>query len=55
MTAGLVIALAADNPPLDGLRLGAAMAAARLGHLEATLHAPDVADLERAVEVRPID
>jgi fructose-1-phosphate kinase PfkB-like protein len=53
VTAGLAIALAAGRPPLDGVRLGVAMAAARLRHLEAILDPADVAALEREITVQP--
>lgn len=51
VTAGLAIGLAAGRRPLDALRLGAAMAAARLRHLEATLDPDEVPVLERELTV----
>jgi fructose-1-phosphate kinase PfkB-like protein len=55
VTAGLAIGLAAGRPPLDGLRLGAAMAAARLRHLEATLDPAEVVRWEREITVQHVD
>lgn len=52
VTAGLAIALATGRPALDGVRLGVAMAAARLRHLEATLDPADVAALKREIAVQ---
>lgn len=51
VTAGLAIGLAAGRRPLDALRLGAAMAAARLRHIEATLDPDEVPVLERELTV----
>jgi 1-phosphofructokinase len=51
VTAGLALGLAAGRDPIDALRLGTAMAAARLRHLETMLEPGDVPALERAVTV----
>ena len=53
VTAGLAIALARGDDPLDGLILGTAMAASTLGHLDASVE-PGVVDAYRA-GVRVID
>ena len=51
VTAGLALGLAGGHDPIDALRLGMAMAAARLRHLETTLEPGDVPALEAAVTV----
>ena len=51
VTAGLALGLAAARSPLDALRLGVAMAAARLAHLEMTLDPSDVPAIERRLRV----
>ena len=53
VTAGLAVGLADGRPVIDALRLGVAMAAARLRHFEISLDPRDVPGLERAVRVEP--
>ncbi|HEY8438579.1 MAG TPA: PfkB family carbohydrate kinase [Candidatus Limnocylindrales bacterium] len=52
VTAGLAIALARGASALDALRLGVAMASARLRHVDFTLDPDDIGSLERAVRLR---
>lgn len=51
VTAGLALRLAEGRSAIDGLRLGIAMAAARLRHFEISLDPADVPALERALAV----
>lgn len=51
VTAGLALGIAGGRSPIDALRLGVAMAAARLRHFEMTLDPADVPALERTVRV----
>jgi fructose-1-phosphate kinase PfkB-like protein len=53
VTAGLAIALDRGQPAIEGLVLGTAMAAARLGHLELALRPADVERLRAGVRVVP--
>lgn len=51
VTAGLALRLAEGRSAIDGLRLGVAMAAARLRHFEIVLVPEDVPAIERAIAV----
>jgi fructose-1-phosphate kinase PfkB-like protein len=53
VTAGLAIALDRGQPAIEGLVLGTAMAAARLGHLDVALRPADVERLRAGVRVVP--
>lgn len=55
VTAGLALAFDGGASGLDGLVLGTAMAAARLGHLECRLDPADVAGLRRRVRFERVD
>jgi 1-phosphofructokinase len=55
VTAGLAIALARGDDPLDGFVLGTAMAASTLDHLGPNVDAAAVTDLRRRVRVIPLD
>ncbi|MDQ3129116.1 MAG: PfkB family carbohydrate kinase [Chloroflexota bacterium] len=55
VTAGLALAFAGGASGLDGLVLGTAMAAARLGHLDSRLDPADVAGLRRLVRFQRVD
>jgi len=55
VTAGLAIALAGGDDPLDGFVLGTAMAASTLDHLDASVDRAAVERLRKDVRVIPLD
>ena len=55
VTAGLAIALAAGDDPLDGFVLGTAMAASTLVHLDASVDRAAVERLRKEVRVIPLE
>ena len=55
VTAGLAIALAGGNEPIDGFVLGTAMAASTLDHLDASVDRVAVDRLRKDVRVIPLD